>query len=460
MADGFNWSRMAFSQIVYSNKSHQILSFQMYFSIPETSEILIKKNSTPQPYTLFHIHINGIHHCSLRYSQLRQFHDELHRLHPELMRNIQTFPPKKLFTLSVCETNERRLLLERFIQSIVQNRSLISSSYVNHFFLTAQRETLLNQSNEKNFPEKISLTILFLNQDETIIDNLSPEDSTNIVYNACLQKIPIEQEYASYFGLFFYEQMNIIRPLFALESPYFSFIQMKRTHPNVCLILKRSYWDLSYDLKFLDHPRLSRLVSIQAQHDIEQSKDLFPSDIYEQLDHFNAQQALKDYIQLARTSKFYGYILLRNCSISDLTTDRLAHCLLAIGNNELICYIYDEQMKIFLKEINFKVTRLRCWKVNWTKEDLNIAFEYLMRKDVLQWLTIHSEQAPLISTCLQGMIDEILAKKSGTTNPVSIFDVPQQRTTMNNGLTTRTQSDLNRLNNNKIFDEGGGDDDL
>lgn len=432
----------------------------MYFSIPETSEIVAKRNSSPQVYTLFHIHINGIHHCSLRYSQLRQFHDDLHRLHSESMRNIQPFPPKKLFTLSVRETNERRLLLERYIQSIVQNRSLISSSYVNNFFLTAQRETLLTQSNAKNFPENISLTIRFLNQEEIIIDNLSPENSTSVVYNACLHKIPIEQEYASYFSLFFYDQLNIIRPLFAFESPYCSFIQMKRTYPNIALIFKRSYWDLSYDLKLLDHPHLSRLAFIQAQHDIEQSKDLYPSDIYDQLDHFNEQQALKKYIQLARTSKFYGYYLLRNCSISDSTTDRLARCLLAIGNNELICYIYDEQNNEFVKEITFKVTRLRCWKVNWTKEDLNIAFEYLMRKDVLQWLTIHSEQAPLISTCLQGMIDEILAKKSGTINPVSIFDVPQQRITINNGLTTRTQSDLNRLNNNKIFDEGGGDDDL
>jgi hypothetical protein len=49
------------------------------------------------------------------------------------------------------------------------------------------------------------------------------------------------------------------------------------------------------------------------------------------------------------------------------------------------------------------------------------------------------------------MIDEILAKKVDATSPVS---------NIANGLTTRKQSDLDRFNNNKLFDEGGGDDDL
>ena len=440
------------------------LYLQMYFSIPETSEIFPKQNSSQHPYTSFHIHINGIHHSSLRYSQLRHFHDELQRLHSDAMRNIQPFPPKKLFTLSVREINERRLSLERYLQSIVQNRSIISSSYFNQFFLNAQRETFLQDSSQ--LPEKISLTIQFLNQHETILDNLSPEDSTMTVFNACLEQISIEKEYSSYFALFFFEQSNIIRPLVSFESPYFSLIQMRQIYPNVALIWKKSYWDLTYDLKLLDHRRLCRLLFIQAHYDIEQSRDLCPSEIHAQLDVLNEQHALKEYIQLARTSKFYGYILLRNCSISDSTTDRLARCLLAIGNHELVCSIYNDQMNVFVKEISFKVIRIRCWKVNWTKEDLNISFEYLMRKDTLQWLTIHSEQAPFISTCLQAMIDEILARKSGSSNPIVILDVVnQQRTTTmptpgNNGLTTRTRSNLDRWNNNKIFDEGGGDDDL
>jgi sorting nexin-17 len=441
----------------------------MYFSIPDTTEISAKRSSTQHAYTLFNIHINGIHHCSLRYSQLRTFNDELQRLLPNSMINIQPFPPKKLFNLSLREIDERRLLLERYLQSIVQNKTVISSLYFNSFFLNAQHETILNESIEKNFPEKISLTIQFLNQHEIIIENLSPYDNTMKLLDACTNKIQLDKEYLSYFSLFFYEHKNdelyIIRPLFPFESPYFSLKQTKKINENYCIVFKKSYWDLNYDFKLLDNRRTYKLLFIQSQYDIQQSKDLYPSDIYQQLDNYCNNNSLKEYILLARTSKFYGYIILKECLISDFTTQKLCQCLLAIGNNELVCYLYNDddekkKMNLFLKDISFKVTRIRCWKVNWTKEDMNIAFEYLIRKDTLQWITIHTEQAPLVSTCLQGMIDEILAKKMGATSPVPILVLSNNQTNIANGLTTRTRSDLDRFNNNKLFDEGDGDDDL
>lgn len=44
---------------------------------------------------------------------------------------------------------------------------------------------------------------------------------------------------------------------------------------------------------------------------------------------------------------------------------------------------------------------------------LELSFEYLMAKDHLQWITISSEQAILMSVCLQSMIDELLLKNVG-----------------------------------------------
>jgi sorting nexin-17 len=44
---------------------------------------------------------------------------------------------------------------------------------------------------------------------------------------------------------------------------------------------------------------------------------------------------------------------------------------------------------------------------------LELSFEYLMSKDKLQWVTIASEQAILMSVCLQAMVDELLLKKTG-----------------------------------------------
>ncbi len=52
----------------------------MYFSVPDTTEVSAKSSSNQQAYTLFNIHMNGVHFCSLRYSQLHTFNQELHHL--------------------------------------------------------------------------------------------------------------------------------------------------------------------------------------------------------------------------------------------------------------------------------------------------------------------------------------------------------------------------------------------
>lgn len=48
---------------------------------------------------------------------------------------------------------------------------------------------------------------------------------------------------------------------------------------------------------------------------------------------------------------------------------------------------------------------------------LELSFEYLVAKNQLQWITITSEQAILMSVCLQAMIDELLLKNAGGSKP-------------------------------------------
>lgn len=44
---------------------------------------------------------------------------------------------------------------------------------------------------------------------------------------------------------------------------------------------------------------------------------------------------------------------------------------------------------------------------------MELSFEYLMAKNTLQWITIASEHAMLISVCLQSIVDELLNQKDG-----------------------------------------------
>lgn len=44
---------------------------------------------------------------------------------------------------------------------------------------------------------------------------------------------------------------------------------------------------------------------------------------------------------------------------------------------------------------------------------MELSFEYLMAKSTLQWITISSEHAILMSVCLQSIVDELLSQKDG-----------------------------------------------
>ena len=437
----------------------------MHFSIPDTNEASTNKSTNQQSHTLFNIHINGIRHCTLRYSQLNTFNTELQRLFPTAMADIDSFPPKKFFSLSSNEINERRALLEHYLQSIARSRHIITSTYFNEFFLNAQLETFSTDTLDIN--NKINLAICLLNKHELIIENVSPKDNTTRLLDACALKIQLKKDFLSYFALYLYEQkddqLNLLRPLYDFESPYLSLKQIKQVHQQTCIVLKKSYWDSSFDSELMEDRRARNLLFVQAQYEIEQSQALSPSDIYQQLETLRESNSFKDYISLARTSKLYGYIILKQCSIlhpiNDKAKQKLCQCFLIIGNNEIICYIHSDKNK----EISFKVSRIRCWKVNWTKQDMSISLEYLLRKETLEWIKIHTEQAALVSTCLQSIVDEIIAKKADDNSPpatTAAATTVKPSSKAANGLKTRTESASERLNNNDIFDKGNGDDDL
>lgn len=44
---------------------------------------------------------------------------------------------------------------------------------------------------------------------------------------------------------------------------------------------------------------------------------------------------------------------------------------------------------------------------------MELSFEYLMAKNTLKWISITSEQAMLMSVCLQSIVDELLNQKDG-----------------------------------------------
>lgn len=103
---------------------------------------------------------------------------QLHNLHVQLSKDLDTslpiFPPKKLFPLTAVQQEERRLALEKYIQSIGQNVAISNSEILNGFLLSAQQESA------DGLFERETVDIFLMNGSKILL-NISPGDHSGEV---------------------------------------------------------------------------------------------------------------------------------------------------------------------------------------------------------------------------------------------------------------------------------------
>lgn len=145
----------------------------MHFSIPDTQEFVDASSNT---YVGYNVHINGLFHCTVRYKQLLNLHEQLVK---DVDMSLPTFPPKKFFPLTINQQEERRLGLEKYIQTIGQNPIINSSELLNGFLLNAQQETV-------NGPFDNETLDVFLSNEYKVTINVSTrENSGQVLKVAC-----------------------------------------------------------------------------------------------------------------------------------------------------------------------------------------------------------------------------------------------------------------------------------
>ncbi|CAH1103521.1 unnamed protein product [Psylliodes chrysocephalus] len=254
---------------------------------------------------------------------------------------------------------------------------------------------------------------------------VSSYDRTEQVLAKVFKYINLPLEYLQYFSLFLIKKDNsgeviILRKLLDFESPYMSHKSLKDANK---IVLRKSYWDSAYDFELMNDPVSLNLLYVQTVIEIEKGWILATRDIKSKLSSLQVSLAKKEYIELAQKLKYYGFIQFMPCYCDYPKTQ--TKVLIAIGDQELSMRIIGNGQMV--KEGSFKVTRMRCWRITAThnkqemaansrsssNSSLELSFEYLMSKDKLQWITISSEQAILMSVCLQSLVDELLLKKNG-----------------------------------------------
>ncbi|KAM8809705.1 sorting nexin-17 [Eudromia elegans] len=403
----------------------------MHFSIPETES---RAGDGGAAYVAYNIHVNGVLHCRVRYSQLLGLHEQLRK---EYGANVvPAFPPKKIFTLTPVEVEQRREQLEKYMQAVRQDPTLGGSETFNSFLRRAQQET-------QQIPtEEVLLEVLLSNGQKVKVTILT-SDQTEDVLEAVASKLDLPDDLVGYFSLFLVREtkdgaFSFVRKLQEFELPYVSVTSLHSSEFRI--ILRKSYWDSSYDDDVMEHRVGLNLLYAQTVSDIERGWILVNKEQHRQLKSLQEKVSKKEFVRLAQTLKYYGYLKFDPC-ITDFP-EKGCHVVVSAGNNELNFQVRlpNEQ----LKEGSFKVTRMRCWRVTSSvrtfsaklpsqraslqvpmsngpsgsspgkaEVKLELAFEYLMSKDRLQWVTITSPQAIMLSICLQSMVDELMVKKSG-----------------------------------------------
>ncbi|XP_064652239.1 sorting nexin-17-like isoform X2 [Lineus longissimus] len=388
----------------------------MHFSIPDTQEFHDESGS---PYMAFNVHVNGVFHCAVRFKQLHNFHEQLKR---EFGNNVlPPFPPKKLLSLTPVQLEERRFLLERYIQLISQEQDISNSAVFNSFLLNAQQET------QQQEPEDVSLEIFLMNGHKITV-NIQSTDQTDLVLEKVASQIEVPEEFVYYFGLFLIRKEtdgdnSIVRRLQDFESPYISLNAAMKDGLHR-IVLRKSTWDLQYDDHLLEDRISMNLLYVQAVNDVERGWVQPSKDQLKRLNALQEKGSKKEYLHFCRTLKYYGYIQFKTCTTDYPHPD--CRVVVSAGNRELNFRV---EVGSQFKEGSFKVTRMRCWRITTTYAEANgdtddnmeqgkdgkleLAFEYLIAKDTLKWVRIISDQAILMSMCLQGMVDELVLKKQG-----------------------------------------------
>lgn len=380
----------------------------MHFSIPDTQEF---KDENGANYVAYNVHINGVLHCTVRYKQLHNLHEQLKKVHD----NLPSFPPKKLLPLSHSQVDDRRQNLEKYIQLVSQDSRITADEIFNGFLLNAQQES----ENERQ--EDVSLSVHLMNGQKVtvqILSTLQTDDVLEVVASA----IDLPAEFVFYFALFLVRNdsdgdFTFIRRMQDFESPYISLKASKGHHR---IVIRKSYWDPLYDEDLMGDRIAMNLLYVQAVSDVERGWTMTNKETRRQLVALQAKGSKREYLRLARTLRFYGYLQFKSC-ISDYPI-AYSKATVCAGNKEMVFQYHDNNEQ--LKEYSFKVTRMRCWRVTTSKPSkdsqssndepqLELAFQYLLCKDKLHWITVVSEYAILMSVCLQGMVEELLMKKNG-----------------------------------------------
>jgi len=369
----------------------------MHLSIPDSNEWFADPERKRGQYTAFNLYCNGVYHCSVRFSQLHKLNEAVRKQYPAA--EFLPFPPKKIFALTDAELDQRRVMLEKYIQKITDMPQIVSGAVFTTFLLEAQDEV-------KSACEEVELEVFLVNGKSVTLDGLST-DQTDEVLETLSEKIDLQSDLTYYFGLVVVEDKaegkgtDIVRTVQHFESPYISLSRSKNEKQHIQI--RKAYWDITLDEAMMDDPVALNLLYLEAIQHIKSKCIEVPADKKAALGELKSSGDKEGFVKACQQLKGYGFWQWPECVCSFPEGGTKAS--VRIGSKMLTATLEDG------KELVFPVTRMRCWRVSHSEEEpdkLELSFHFLKAKDELVWVKIQSDAAILMSMCLQSVVDELI----------------------------------------------------
>ncbi|XP_067838142.1 sorting nexin-31-like [Heptranchias perlo] len=378
----------------------------MQFTIAQTEE---GSDSLGAPYLVYSIHLEGFLFCKLRYSQLHRWNEKLRRYFGSHL--VPDFPPKNYLAQTESMAEERRLQLQQYLQKVGEDPAISVSEIFTTFLKKAQQETF------KICARAILLEILLADGKKLLIDTHT-SDSAERMLELAAQKVELSRQFLEHFALYLVCEYptggySVLKKLNTFELPYVSLWSLQ--DENCRIMIRKSYSNPLEDKVLLGSSGGVTLLYSQATYELERGWTSPTQEQYQQLKTFQDAGKKREFLESIEKVKFHGYIQLEACTCD--YPEPNCPAVVRMGNDEINCCV--QLPSDHIKEVSFKVNRIRCWKVNLQipiQEEMELkpelSFEYQDSRDSWRWITICTHQAFLLSTCIQDIIIGKLMKIS------------------------------------------------
>ena len=383
----------------------------MQFSIPKWENVSSYNSTTG--HQVFHIHLNGFLHSKTRFSNLHDLHTKLKTYYPEILDEMGIkFPPRHLMVLNSSELELRRDKLETYLQTLSQCVDITTGPEFTAFLIKQQVYTFPFSKDKQKQPFPLTLPDF----STTMLDVEPSASSVSVLLNAS-EVLLLPKQFLFAFKLVLVELQDKVliyhKLLLACECPALVLVGAKQEMPSskFAILLRKMLSSNEIEEQLLRNPVVAKLVADEIRQDLKFSFCL-PKDTKNNPKTKLIEKSNEDLLNSLSKIRYCSYIRFQLC-VANFPEEK-TYVVPRFGKYE-VCLEYNqsEGSRVCAK---LKVCRIKCWSVGELTEPniykqfnykYELCFEYYLAHDKACVVKILTNEAVMMSLCIQQMIDEM-----------------------------------------------------